>query len=147
MYFHSRVVFEVDPMANGKESFEIRPCTLDDEYGACAVCLSTGDSGKDGSKYYDDPNILGYRYVSPYIHFSPGLGFVLESDDRQICGYVLGTLESNQFYQRYVNEWLPKMRKLYPRIPTGLFELRSNFTEFDLRLCFQLRNVQKETVQ
>ena len=98
--------------------FNIRPCTTDDEGAAIAVCLQTGDSGNDGSLFYDDPNVLGYRYVSPYIHLSPELAYVLEDSDGNVCGYVLAALHSDQFYRRYVNEWLPKMKQLYPVLPS-----------------------------
>ena len=100
-------------------SFKIRPCTLDDEPSAIAVCLHTGDAGNDASLRYKDPNVLGYRYASPYIHLSLELAFVLEDADGHVCGYVLAALQSDIFYKRYVNEWLPKMRQLYPIIPTG----------------------------
>ncbi len=74
----------------------------------------TGDAGNDGRAFYNDPNILGYRYVFPYIHLSTELSFVLEDSDGNICGYVLGALNSNAFYERFVNEWLPKMKQRYP---------------------------------
>lgn len=102
------------------EAFKIRLCKLEDEIHAQAVCLYTGDAGQDASAQYEDPHVLGYRYVSPYIHFSPELAFVLEDSEKQVCGYVLATLQSNIFYQWYVNEWLPKMRILYPTISTGV---------------------------
>ena len=101
------------------DSFSICQCTLDDEEGAVAVCLKTGDAGNDGTLFYNDPKVLGYRYASPYIHLSSELAFVLKDLEGNICGYVLAALNSGQFYKRYVNEWLPKMKELYPIIPSG----------------------------
>jgi hypothetical protein len=101
------------------DSFTIHQCTLDDEEGAIAVCLKTGDAGNDGSMFYNDPKVLGYRFTSPYIHLSPELAFVLKDLDGNVCGYVLAALHSDLFYKRYVDEWLPKMRQLYPTIPSG----------------------------
>jgi hypothetical protein len=104
---------------NISDSFTIRQCTIDDEDGAIAVCLQTGNSGDDATLLFNDPKVLGYRYVSPYIHLSPELAFVLEDSKGNICGYVLAALHSDLFYKRYVNEWLPKMKLLYPIIPSG----------------------------
>ena len=119
-----------------KDPFTIRPCHLDDEPGALSVCLCTGDAGLDASQQFDDSNVLGYRYVSPYIHFSPELAFVLEDMDKNICGYVLATLESGQFYQRYVNEWLPKMKIRYPTIPSS--EYHQFLFQYRLRILLKI---------
>jgi len=100
-------------------SFHIRQCTITDEEGAMAVCLHTGDSGNDASLLFNDPKVLGYRYASPYIHLSPELAFVLVDLEENVCGYVLAALDSDLFYKRYVDEWLPKMKQLYPTIPSG----------------------------
>jgi hypothetical protein len=104
---------------HSSDSFTIRQCTVDDEDGAIAVCLQTGDAGNDATLLFDDPKLLGYRYVSPYIHLSPDLAFVLDDSKGNICGYVLAALHSDLFYKRYVDEWLPKMKNLYPTIPSG----------------------------
>ena len=102
------------------DALTIRPCTINDEEGAIIVCLKTGDSGNDGTIFYNDPKVLGYRYVSPYVHLSPDLAFVLTDSAGNVYGYVLAALDSNSFYQRYINEWLPKMKQLYPVIPSGM---------------------------
>jgi GNAT superfamily N-acetyltransferase len=82
--------------------------------GAYAVCLKTGDSGKDGTHLYpDDPWALGELYVGPYIHFEPERAFVLE-DAVGVCGYVLGALDSAAFYHRMETEWLPALRARHP---------------------------------
>ena len=99
--------------------YNIRQCTIEDEESAIVVCLQTGDAGNDGTPFYNDPKVLGYQYVSPYIYLSPELAFVLEDSKGSVCGYVLGALHSDQFYKRYVDEWLPKMKQLYPTIPSG----------------------------
>ncbi|CAM2729170.1 unnamed protein product [Rotaria socialis] len=100
------------------QSFNIRPCTIADEESAIDVCLKTGDAGNDATLLYDDPKLLGYRFVSPYIHLSPELAFILEDLEGNVCGYVLGTLHSDIFYQQYVNEWLSKVKQLYPKVPS-----------------------------
>ncbi|CAF0914700.1 unnamed protein product [Adineta ricciae] len=62
-------------------------------------------------------SFLGYRFVSPYIHLSPDLSFVLKDSKEEVSGYVLAALDSELFYQRYVDEWLPKMKQIYVSIP------------------------------
>ncbi|CAF1467227.1 unnamed protein product [Adineta ricciae] len=99
------------------DEFNIRPCTIADEDGAVAVCLHTGDSGNDACSFFNDPKVLGYRFVSPYIHLSPDLSFVLKDSKEEVSGYVLAALDSELFYQRYVDEWLPKMKQIYVSIP------------------------------
>jgi protein O-GlcNAcase/histone acetyltransferase len=100
----------------------LRPALVADIPGAYAVCLLTGDSGKDGTHLYpDDPTALGELYVGPYIYYEPERAFVLE-DDEGICGYVLGALDSAQFYRRMETEWLPRLcaRHPDPAGPIGL---------------------------
>jgi ribosomal protein S18 acetylase RimI-like enzyme len=70
------------------------------------ICLKTGDSGKDATGLYKDPSLLGKLYAAPYAVLERELCFVLE-DDIGVCGYILGALDSDFFYRRFVNEWLP----------------------------------------
>lgn len=92
----------------------LRLARPEDQSGAYAVCLQTGDSGQDGTAMYaDDPDLLGHIYVGPYLHLEPELALVLE-DDLGICGYVLGALDSARFYPRMLEEWLPRQRACYP---------------------------------
>jgi hypothetical protein len=109
-------------------SFNIRRCTLNDELSVVAVTLQTGDAGNDATSHFKDPHVLGYRYASPYIHLAPELAFVLEDSDGKVCGYVLAALHSDLFYKRYIDEWLPKMRQIYPTIPTGNRTSEDTFT-------------------
>src|SRR5688572_24803121 len=92
----------------------IRPGTMADLNGAYYVCLKTGDHGKDGEPFYrDDPYALGRIFVGPYLAFEPELSLVLE-DDRGICGYALGALDSHAFYARYENDWRPWLAAQFP---------------------------------
>ena len=40
-------------------------------------------------------------------------------DPQGVCGYVLAALDSKLFYQRFKNDWLPKVLSLYPLPPQG----------------------------
>ncbi len=100
------------------EGFQIRPYRATDEDAAYQVCLTTGDSGGDGTHLYrDDPRALGNIFVGPYLHFEPELAFVLE-DAQGVCGYVLGALDSKSFYQKFADQWLAPLRQQHPE-PTG----------------------------
>jgi len=92
----------------------IRPARSGDEPDAYHVCLKTGDHGQDGEPFYqEDPDALGRIYVGPYLAFEPDLSLILE-DDRGMCGYALGALESRAFYARYEAEWRPELCARFP---------------------------------
>lgn len=99
-------------------SATIRPYRPGDEEGAYHVCLKTGDSGRDGTPYYqDDPDSLGRIYVGPYLKFEPTLSWILE-DEQGIAGYCLAALDSRKFYQQYDQQWRPELCEQFPD-PTG----------------------------
>ena len=52
--------------------------------------------------------------MGPYITLSSDLSFVLE-DSEGVCGYVLGALDSKQFYDDVIQEWLPTVLGKYPK--------------------------------
>jgi ribosomal protein S18 acetylase RimI-like enzyme len=77
------------------------------------ICLETGDSGKDASAAFTDPELLGAFYAAPYAILEPDLTFVLQ-DETGVCGYILGTRDSNRFATWMEHEWLPAWRSKYP---------------------------------
>ena len=108
-----------------EREFIIRPARPEDRAAAYAVCLQTGDSGQDATALFpDDPEALGNLFVGPYLSFEPKLAFLLE-DAEGVCGYVLGALDSAQFYRRMIEEWLPPLQAAHPE-PTGD---RANWSE------------------
>ena len=97
--------------------FRFRPFRRGDEAAVYADCLQTGDAGRDATALYDDPSLLGHRYVGPYMALEPALASVLE-DEAGVCGYTLGALDSQAFYARFTAEWLPPLRARQP-MPAG----------------------------
>lgn len=122
--------------------FSIRPYRSEDKELLYRTCLETGDNGGDASNIYANyPNLLGDRYacsllehyeddlttspspsippppslrfVGPYVELCREFSFVLE-DSQGVCGYVLAALDSELFYRRFKEEWLPKILPLYP---------------------------------
>lgn len=98
-------------------TFRIRRGQAYDRDAAYAVCLKTGDDGKDATALYDDPAALGRIFVGPYFSLEPDLAFVLE-DEGGVCGYVMGALDSKRFYQEYLEKWIPLLQREFPA-PTG----------------------------
>ncbi len=80
------------------------------------ICLETGDSGADATHLYTDPKLLGHFYAAPYASLEPELVFVLE-DGSGVCGYILGTTDSQGFARKMEQDWLPALRLAYPLPP------------------------------
>jgi ribosomal protein S18 acetylase RimI-like enzyme len=92
---------------------QIRPATLHDLPGAYRVCLLTGDSGRDGTTLFRDPDLLGHVYVGPYIVGQPGTQLVLTDGDG-VAGYLLSADDSRAFEAWAEAEWWPVLRDRYP---------------------------------
>jgi len=94
-------------------SIKIRPYHPSDLTMLYRICLLTGNSGKDASDLYKDPDILGHFYAAPYAVLEPELCLVATCDASP-CGYILGTRDSSIFFERCEKEWFPPLRKRYP---------------------------------
>ena len=97
--------------------FSIRSYKSADTSAVYEICLKTGNSGQDETHLFSDPLVLGHIYVGPYMEFEPQSVFILE-DDQGPCGYIMGVLDSQTYYQWMHSEWLPKIRVNYKK-PTG----------------------------
>ena len=92
--------------------FIVRLAREADRKALCEVCLKTGDSGKDASGLYQDPCILGERWVLPYLELQPAFAYVLEDTrDSSVVGYALGCLNTQEFEERLVKQYLPRMQE------------------------------------
>lgn len=78
------------------------------------ICLLTGDSGRDASALFHDPDLLGHYYVGPYALLEPDTCFTLAAQDGQPCGYILGARDSLDFARRCEQAWFPELRQRYP---------------------------------
>jgi ribosomal protein S18 acetylase RimI-like enzyme len=92
--------------------FKIRPYHSSDFVSLYRICLKTGDSGKDASNIYTDQDLLGHIYVGPYAVFEPELCFVVSKSDKPY-GYILGTRDTQKFYEKCEKEWFPLIRNQY----------------------------------
>jgi ribosomal protein S18 acetylase RimI-like enzyme len=93
---------------------EIRTATLADEERLYEICILTGDSGKDATSIFQQPNLLGDIWVGPYLHLSPEYCFVVD-DNAQAVGYCIATLDSTSFETVAAAVWWPVKQAAYTR--------------------------------
>jgi glycerol dehydrogenase-like iron-containing ADH family enzyme/GNAT superfamily N-acetyltransferase len=93
----------------------LRPIKKSDQRGLCCVCLATGNGGSDASTLYQDPMLLGKRWVIPYIEYESDLCFALEDiTTGMVIAYALGCSNTKHFEAFMQEEYLPKIQKDYP---------------------------------
>lgn len=97
--------------------FNIRSYQSGDRDAVYDICLKTGDSGKDASHQFTDPLALGHIYAGPYMEYEPQSVFIL-NNGKNITGYIMGTMNSKEFYDWMYNEWFQLFRNTYSQ-PSG----------------------------
>ncbi len=90
----------------------IRPARADDLDAVYGICLATGDSGRDASGLYSDPQLIGHIYAAPYVLLEPRLALVV-IDDEGVGGYVVGTEDTTSWEKRLERDWWPPLRRRY----------------------------------
>ena len=93
-------------------AFKIRPYEESDHDMVYEICLKTGNSGKGAEDLHEDPLILGHIYAGPYITLEPESAFILE-DEKGSCGYIIGALDTQLFFNKLNSDWLPNLQKKY----------------------------------
>jgi len=86
--------------------YHLRQAVAADHAALQRVTLATGDAGADATAREDDPALMGLIYAVPYQVFSPDFAFVVEGPGG-VCGYVLGTPDTQAFYDWAGREWFP----------------------------------------
>lgn len=99
-------------------SIEVRPFGPFDLPGMYRVCLRTGDSGRDATGLYGDPDLLPHIYAGPYPAADPGLTFVA-ADEQGVLGYVVATADTHAFDGWLEEHWWPPLRRRYPHRPAA----------------------------
>jgi GNAT superfamily N-acetyltransferase len=93
---------------------DIRLASLDDERTLYDICVITGDSGKDASGIFDQPDLLGDIWVGPYLHLSPDYCFVVDDKD-EVFGYCIATLDTKSFETIADSVWWPAKQAFYKK--------------------------------
>lgn len=91
----------------------VRSALVMDLPGAYRVCLLTGDSGRDASALFRNPDLLGHVYVGPYVAGAPDLALVV-ADAEGIAGYCLAVVDTSAFEAWCETAWWPTLRAQYP---------------------------------
>ena len=92
-----------------REDFRLRPADLADMPAVYRVCLKTGNAGQDATDREDDPDALGHMFIGPYLVLEPDFAFVLDGPNG-VAGYVMGALDTPDFYLRMERDWLSRIR-------------------------------------
>jgi len=94
---------------------DIRLASLTDERTLYNICIITGDSGKDATGIFDQPDLLGDIWVGPYLHLSPNHCYVVQSDDGVPLGYSIETLDTTSFETVTDALWWPAKQDVYSK--------------------------------
>lgn len=86
--------------------------------GVYRVCLETGDSGRDASDQFRNPDLLGHIYVGPYLVGAPRHAFVV-ADRAGVAGYTFAVEDTIAFQEWERLHWWPSLREQYPRAAEG----------------------------
>lgn len=116
----------------------LRPYRPDDLDALYAICLATGDAGRDASALHSDPQLVGHIYSAPYGVLEPDNVFVAE-DDHGVAGYVVGTHDSAAFAAKLERDWWPALRRRYAG--------RRDMTEADQRRIDAIMQPQEQPVE
>ncbi|MBV8933419.1 MAG: GNAT family N-acetyltransferase [Kutzneria sp.] len=77
------------------------------------ICLATARQPTSAEDQLSDPDLLGHVYAGPYLELQPELAFVIADEDG-VAGYVLGALDSAEFYRRWRQVWSPRFTTSHP---------------------------------
>lgn len=91
---------------------DIRPARLEDQARLYEICVLTGDSGKDATGIFQEPELLGDIWVGPYLHLSVEHCFVVE-ENNEVLGYCIATLDSSSFESSATANWWPVKQASY----------------------------------
>ena len=95
------------------EAPKLRCLQAGDEPALYDICLATGDAGNDAAALYRDGRLLGEVFAGPYAALEPQACFVLVYA-QGICGYLVGTADSEAFAERCERDWYPELRRRFP---------------------------------
>lgn len=114
----------------------IRQATKADQERLYEICVLTGDSGKDATRIFKQPQLLGDIWVGPYLQLSPEHCFVVQSDTGEVLGYCIATIETTSFETVATATWWPEKQLAYVKPD----EARKESWSRDERLAHLIHN-------
>jgi len=100
-----------------KDTVLVRRAAVHDLEAVYAICLKTGDGGRDATGQYRDPEPIGHVYAGPYLVLDGLISFVAE-DENGVLGYAVGAADTRTHELNLELDWWPSLRKRYPE-PSG----------------------------
>lgn len=115
---------------------DIRLASFADERRLYDICVITGDSGKDATGIFEQPDLLGDIWVGPYLHLSSDHCFVVQGDDGVPLGYCIATLDTTSFETVTDAVWWPAKQAIYKKPDITQQDLWSR----DERIAYLIHN-------
>lgn len=95
-------------------ALSIRPYRPADRAAVGQICVKTGASGNDATGHFASDELLPAVYAYPYVDFAPDLAWVVQTDEGEAIGYILGAADARELAQWWEREWLPVYNDLLP---------------------------------
>src|ERR1700761_2348388 len=95
-------------------AIKIRPASVNDAPALSRICLLTADAGKSAEHLHKFPELPGLVWAVPYVSLPTTWGFVLEEDNGEVVGYIVGSKDT-PVYEKHAAEHLwPVLAERYP---------------------------------
>ena len=94
-------------------SLAVRSYRSTDAVAIADICLRTGNDGTDATGMFADDRLLAAVYADPYVQLEPDLAVVVDDGSRAV-GYIIGTADTPRFIERYLADYLPRIRSRFP---------------------------------
>ncbi|XP_053686972.1 protein O-GlcNAcase [Sabethes cyaneus] len=104
------------PETSAVNLYTIRPYIHSDEESVYAVCQRTMRDGDDLNDSLPEGfrNVLGDRYVGPFLTLTPQFCMVIEDNNLGVIGYACAALDTKTFIRNLEQCWIPEMCIKYP---------------------------------
>ena len=91
----------------------LRPATPADRPAVEAICIATGDDGRDARGLQAHPELLAHLWASPHLIADPALATIVD-DPHGPAGYLVATADTLGFERWCEQHWWPAVRRQYP---------------------------------
>ncbi len=86
------------------------------------ICLLTGRAGSDATGQYSNDELLPDVFLEPYVTLAPETAWVVDLGSARSphpVGYLVATLDSAAFLERWRGEWSPEFARRHPVVESG----------------------------